>query len=104
MNITINIETIDSIKQVIAENQDKPNYVRVFLAGMGCSGPSLGLTLDETKEGDLSFEKEDLQFVMEKSLHEKLGDISIDASPRGYIIQPVNQAESACGSCSGSCG
>ena len=33
---------ISALKEIIADNQDKPNNVRVYFAGYGCSGCSGG--------------------------------------------------------------
>ncbi|WP_255813790.1 hypothetical protein [Acidaminobacter sp. JC074] len=41
---------------------------------------------------------------MAKDLHEQLGDIIVELSGGGYIVRPVEQQESACSSCAGSCG
>ena len=34
---------INALKEIIAENQDKPNSVRVYFAGFACSGPNFAL-------------------------------------------------------------
>jgi uncharacterized protein (UPF0335 family) len=41
---------------------------------------------------------------MSKDIHEQIGDIMIELTGGGYLVKPVVQGESACGSCSGSCG
>jgi hypothetical protein len=37
-------------------------------------------------------------------MHEQLGDIMVELSGGGYMVKPIEQQESDCGSCSGSCG
>ena len=37
---------INALKEIIADNQDKPNNVRVYFAGYACSGPNFALALD----------------------------------------------------------
>lgn len=103
MKIVTNSETIESIKNVAKENPESPKYVRVFLAGAGWGGPSLGLTLDELKETDLEYSVEELAFIMDKELYDSLGDVKVEATDRGYIVKSVNAADSDCSSCSGSC-
>jgi len=41
---------------------------------------------------------------MAKDIYEQIGDIMVELSGGGYMVRPIEQSESACGSCSGSCG
>jgi Fe-S cluster assembly iron-binding protein IscA len=68
----------------------------------------LGLALDEPKDDDDGFEFDGLRFVVEKSLMEKAGDITIDYAESGWraglSITSKNSLRSAggssgCGSC-----
>ena len=65
--IKANLETVNEIKKIIDANVGQGDCVRVYLAGMGCSGPSFGLALDDKKDGDKYYESEGLGFVMQKS-------------------------------------
>lgn len=47
MKIQTNQETIGAMKAVMADQEH--DGIRIYIAGMGCSGPTFGLTLD--KEG-----------------------------------------------------
>jgi len=40
---------------------------------------------------------------MEGDLHNQVGDMKVEYQGGGYMVVPVNQAPSDCGSCSGSC-
>lgn len=40
---------------------------------------------------------------MEGDLYEQFGDFKVEFQNGGYMVAPVNQAPSSCGSCSGSC-
>lgn len=105
MKIQTNKETIDAIKTLIEGQVDQPGNVRVYVAGMGCGGPSFGLTLDEVNDGeDLLDNSNEINFIMAKEIHDQVGDVIVEQSGTGYLVKPVNQVESACGSCSGSCG
>lgn len=103
MRIEINEQSIKAITEIANQHDDKPNNIRIYVAGMGCSGPSFGLALDEAKEEDLTYEAGGVKFIMEKDLVENFGDIKVEQTPRGFVVEPVNKPESACGSCS-SCG
>jgi len=103
MKIVTNDETIDAIKAVMAQQSERPSIVRIFMAGMGCSGPSFGLALDDEKEGDLVDETSGIKFVAEPALIEQFGEIKVEYMENGYYVAPVNQPESTCGSCGGGC-
>ena len=83
--------------------------LRLAVMQGGCSGPALGLALDEVKETDESFVKEDLTFLVEKGLLEQCGTIKVDfvdAGPRsGFSISSTNPLPGAGDSCNpNSCG
>lgn len=52
---------------------------------------------------DLVDEVDGVSFVMEKDLHESMGDVKVEFVGNGYFVAPVDQAPSDCSSCS-SCG
>lgn len=103
MKVQISQETIDEIKKIVEAQSDRPSNVRIFVAGHGCSGPSLGLALDELKDSDLSDESNEIKFIMDKGLYEQLGEINVDFVGNGYYVAPVNQVESGCSGCGGGC-
>lgn len=104
MNIKTNEETIKAIQAVMAEQEEKFDAVRIYIAGMGCSGPSFGLTLDEVKEDDAVNKDNELTFVMEQNVYDQVGDIIVELVEGGYMVKPVTPAAGGCSSCGGSCG
>jgi len=83
--------------------------LRVALMQGGCSGPSLGLALDEQKATDEAFNRQDLMFLVEKSLLQLCGTITVDyvdaGNRSGFTITSANPLPAAGGGCSsGSCG
>ncbi len=106
MKILTNIETTDAIKAVLEAQNDKPQNIRLFMAGAGWSGPSFGLALDEQKDSDLAFAVNDVNFIMDKDAYDEFGDMKIEFMNGGYMVKPADFDESAsgCGSCGGSCG
>ncbi|MBN2796331.1 MAG: hypothetical protein JXR88_13050 [Clostridia bacterium] len=46
----------------------------------------------------------DVTFIMEEDIYDQIGDVIVQLTGGGYLVRPVEQGESACGSCSGSCG
>lgn len=103
MKIISNVETANEIKKIITAKTGQPSNVRIYVAGMGWSGPSFGLALDELKDEDKSYDFEGINFVMEGLVHDQFGDFKVEYSGGGYMVVPVNQSPSECGSCSGSC-
>lgn len=97
------------LAEYLAENEIE-SALRIALMPGGCSGPALGLALDEKKESDKTFEKENLSFLVEESLFDTTGDITVDyvdAGPRsGFSLTSEKSlgGGGGCGSCSGSCG
>lgn len=103
MKVLTNQNTIDAIKEVVKQQTDFPNTVRLYLAGMGCSSPNFGLSLDAAKDTDIVDESNEITFIMDKDLYDQVGEMKVEFLNDGYLIAPVNQEESTCGSCSG-CG
>lgn len=81
--------------------------IRIFLNQCGCSGPGLGLALDEPTDQDEKHVVEGFTFVVEKSLMEKAKPIKLDFLENGFKIDcsldlgPASSC-SACGT-AGSC-
>ena len=102
---------VSKLKEYMAQN-NIDSALRVALMQGGCSGPSLGLALDEPKDNDTVFENNSLKFLIEKGLLETCGSIQVeylDAGPRsGFGItsaKPLGGGGGCGGSCSsGSCG
>ena len=102
---------VSKLKEYMEHNKID-SALRVALMQGGCSGPSLGLALDEPKDNDKIFKNDTLKFLIEKSLLETCGSIKveyIDAGPRsGFGITsaiPLPGGGGCGGSCSsGTCG
>lgn len=78
--------------------------IRVFLNN-GCSGPSLGMALDETRnETDEVIQTSTTTFVIERDLLNKVKPISIDfiTTPQGAGFKLTSSLPEGggCGSCS----
>lgn len=101
MKVFTNQDTVDAILDVVKEQADFPGTVRIYLAGMGCSGPSFGLSLDEMKDTDLKDDSNDIAFIMDKDLFDQVGEMKVEFLGNGYYVAPVNQAPVDCGGCAG---
>lgn len=104
MKIATTTQTIEEIKSIIAQNPDEGNDVRIYVAGMGCSGPAFGLALDTRNNEDIVYEEGGQVFIMEPNFFEQFGDFKVEYTQRGYLVEPVNKdvlGPSDCGTCSG---
>ncbi|MCK9522398.1 MAG: iron-sulfur cluster insertion protein ErpA [Proteobacteria bacterium] len=77
--------------------------VRVFVAGYGCGGASLGLTIDEHQEGDIRVDFDGCSVVMESELDVEMSGVTVDyrnsENGSGFVLKP-GRVQSGCGSCS----
>ena len=98
-------QAVSKLKEYMEQNAIN-SALRIALMKGGCSGPSLGLALDEPKDDDEIFENNTITFLIEKGLLETCGSISveyIDAGPRsGFGITSANTLGGG-GGCGGSC-
>lgn len=90
------------------EGKEK-GVIRIYLMPGGCSGPRLGLALDEPGDDDDTVEADGYKFCINKKLAEETGKLSIEVGPLGFMVnseKPLPQPEggSACGGCCGGCG
>lgn len=104
MKIKIDSISVEEIKTVIKDHTESPDNVRVYLAGMGCSGPSFGLALDDLKEGDIQEDVSGVNFIMEQDLIHKFEGFTVEKIGEGFRVVPFAGVESGCSSCGGSCG
>jgi iron-sulfur cluster assembly protein len=103
--------TPEAIEKLIEYMKDNNIVSSLRIAAMqgGCSGPSLGIALDEEKSGDESFKMDDLTFLVDKEIIEQCGNITVDyhnaGNRSGFLIRSENPLPGAGGGCSsGSCG
>ena len=117
--IEVTETALKNVKEYLRD-QKIESAVRIAMMSGDCSGPSLGLAIDEAKESDLAFEQDGVNFLVEKGLVETCGTITVDfieastsgcgCSGGGFNIKSEKSLsgdeKSGCGcSCtSGSCG
>jgi iron-sulfur cluster assembly accessory protein len=103
-------EVTDKATEMVREffkSRDTVSSLRIFVAGVGCSGPQLGMALDEATESDEKFETNGFTYLVEKQLLEDAKPIKVDfiTTPEGsgFIITSALKGASGCGGCT-SCG
>jgi len=107
--LTVTELAVTKLKEYMAANK-VDSALRISLMNGGCSGMSLGLSLDDKKDGDLSFDKDGIDFIMEPALVEQCGAVNLDymdsTANAGFALtseKPIGGG--GCSSCgSGSCG
>ena len=107
MSIKVDKEALAELKSILAEKEITETTVRLFVAGMGCSGPQFNLSIDEKNDDDLSTEEDGFTFVVEKSLADEFGGFSIkffnEGGQRGIYVDPDIKFEGGCSGCAGGC-
>ncbi len=96
-------------KELDAYFADKEKMgVRVFLASGGCSGPRLALALDDATDEDEVFEDGGYKLLVDKELYKQTGNIAVDMSYMGFVVDSELQVPGVglggCASCGGGCG
>ena len=106
MRVTAPQNALDILNDIIKENAgEQPSSVRIYFAGVACSGPSFGLALDEQTDKDLFFEVGGINFIMSKDEYLEYGDIVIEDTEFGFRVIPEKllNVPHSCSGCSGGC-
>lgn len=78
--------------------------IRIYLAPGGCSGPHLGLAMDEPTDDDTVLNAEPYSFCINKELLDKTGDLTVDICYEGFVIETTNPlGGGGCSGCGGGC-
>ena len=102
MKVTLPETAVKTLKDILQDNQDRPQTIRVYFAGIGWGGPSFGIALDEQKDSDASYEVDGLTFIMDKNEYAQHGDIVIEDTGYGFRVIPENMKNDE-GGCGGGC-
>ena len=102
MKVTLPETAVKTLKDILQDNQDRPQTIRVYFAGIGWGGPSFGIALDEQKDSDTSYEVDGLTFIMDKNEYAQHGDIVIEDTGFGFRVIPENMKNDE-GGCGGGC-
>lgn len=108
MSIVMNSDASKELRSILESKGVTENTIRVFVAGMGWSGPSFNLALDEKKEDDTLVEIDGFNLIAETELIEQFGGFEIkyfeQDGQKGIYVEPAIKSEGGCSSCGGSCG
>ncbi len=104
--VNISQEAHKFITDLLEKNNKKGWGIRIYLAGMGCSGPQFGMAFQEKKkEGDVEQAVDGFNFYYDDETNGMLEGSTVDfietPSGSGLIVNNPN-LKSACGSgCAG---
>ena len=93
--------------KTLLEQEEKPELaLRIFVAGVACSGVQYGLAFDdELKEDDVTMESNGIKLIMNKDIERSFSDGIIDfvedENGKGFLIR--NPTAGGCGTCGGGC-
>lgn len=98
--LTITDAAVAALKDVLEEQNKKDNYLRVFIAGIGCGGPSFGLALEENvgendKTEQIGVTKVIYDVELEKTVENLVIDYIDNEMGTGFIIE--DPTASPCG-------
>jgi iron-sulfur cluster assembly protein len=98
----------EQISSFLKDKEEQSSHVRIFLSQGGCcSGPSLGMALDEPNVNDEVITTNNITYLIDKALYNEVKPITIDfidsAMGSGFSITS-NLSKESSGSCGSSCG
>lgn len=108
--VTITSKAAENIINLMAEKELVGHSLRIYVAGIGCSGPQYGLAFDDNpREDDNVIETAGLKILVDPNSLVYLDGAVIDyvETPQGagFKIENTNpMAAAACGTCGGGCG
>jgi len=103
--VTITDAAVAALNDVLEEQNKKDHFLRVFIAGFACSGPSFGLALEESKkENDIAVTIGSIHMIYEDELEKTVENLIIDYIDNemgtGFIVEDPTAVCSS-SSCSG---
>ena len=104
--VTVSEEAVKFRNDLLVKNEKQGQGVRIYLAGVGCSGPQFGMAFQEKKkEGDMEQKVDGFSFFYDEETRESLEGCTIDfiETPQGSGLIIQNPNVSGCGSCGGGC-
>jgi iron-sulfur cluster assembly accessory protein len=104
--VQITPEAIAYINDLIAKNDKQGHGIKIYLSGMGCSGPAFGMAFQQgKKEGEFEQPSEGFSVYYDGETKEILDACTVDfiETPYGSGLIVENPNKSGCGSCGGGC-
>lgn len=100
--VTMSATAVDAVRGILAERKLEGYFLRVYVAGGGCSGVNFGMTLDNTmRDNDLTFPNQNVQVVVDDQSIAYLRGAKIDfvndpARGAGFSVESPSNIGSSC--------
>jgi iron-sulfur cluster assembly accessory protein len=104
--VTITSEASKYIKDLIEKNNKQGYGIRIYLSGMGCSGPQFGMSFQQgKKEGDNEESSEGVTLYYDEETKGMLSECTVDyiETPYGSGLIVNNPNAAGCSACGGGC-
>jgi iron-sulfur cluster assembly accessory protein len=104
--VEVTPEASKYINDLIAKNNKQGYGIKIYLSGMGCSGPQFGMTFQQgKKDGDLEQQDDGFALYYDGETKEVLDACVVDfvETPYGSGLIVNNPNVSSCSSCGGGC-
>ena len=105
--VTVTADAAKFISELLEKNNKVGYGVKIYLAGMACSGPQFGMSFQEKKEeGDIAFQTNGLSLFYDTETAKELDECVIefiDDPNYGTGLTINNPNIKGCSSCGGSC-
>ncbi|MDR2866706.1 MAG: iron-sulfur cluster assembly accessory protein [Methanomassiliicoccaceae archaeon] len=105
--VTISADAAKFVSDLLKKNKKEGYGVKIYLAGMACSGPQFGMSFQQKEEeGDKVFQAEGFRMFYDKETAKELDDCVIefvDDPNFGTGLTIHNPNMKGCSSCGGSC-
>ena len=99
-------KAVEMIKDFLKDRGEE-HIIRLMMNEGGWSGPSLGMALDEPRDGDEIFKENGITFLINKEMFELVKPITVDfiSTPRGsgFKVSSSLETGSSCGKSCSSC-
>ena len=108
MTISITENASEKVKELLATEDRQGQALRVFVRGMGCSGPAYGMALDDsTRPDDAVTELFGIRIVVDPASAQYVEGAEIDyvdsLMGKGFTINNPDAASTGGGGCGGGC-
>jgi iron-sulfur cluster assembly protein len=106
--ISITESASEKVKELLATEDREGQALRVFVRGMGCSGPAYGMALDDsTRPDDAVTELFGIKIVVDPASAQYVEGAQIDyvdsLMGKGFTINNPNAPQASGGGCGGGC-
>ncbi|MFA5313848.1 MAG: iron-sulfur cluster assembly accessory protein [Methanomassiliicoccales archaeon] len=104
--VEVTTEASKYILDLIAKNDKTGAGIKIYLSGMGCSGPQFGMAFQVgAKEGDVEQKVDGFSLFYDNETKEVLDACTVDfiETPYGSGLIVHNPNVSGCSSCGGGC-